>query len=139
MRTRRSATALAVAGASTTILAVSAAPAAAQTAAGVADNFYGSCDASVYVSDDLTGSPGKVEAWGGYTCPTSFDYVGQLRLTLRDGTATIGTDQKAVNGPTDHVDVTADNVSGVQNWHADLWIFRPGYDPTIVSTGEVRS
>ncbi|GGK90759.1 hypothetical protein [Mangrovihabitans endophyticus] len=139
LKTPVSAAVAAVAGVATTAVIASAQSAAAKTATGVAENFYAQCDASVYVSDDLIGSDGKIEAWGGYTCPSSFKYHGQLTLTLKDGTAIIGQQKKAVNDSTNHVDVTATNISGYQDWHADLQLFVPGSPQTIVSTGVVHS
>lgn len=140
MRAPRSVVAIAMASAVTTVVvASSAVPAFAGTAIGVADNFYGDCDASVYVSDEVVGSAGKVEAWGGYSCPSTFTYVGQLKIVLYKNGVSAGSSAKNVKGSTDSVSTTATNTSGVQSWRADLTIFRPGSDSVIVSTGVVRS
>jgi hypothetical protein len=114
-------------------------PATAATAMGVLDGFFGRCDASVYVSDSLIGSPGKIEAWGGYSCPQSFKFIGEVKLVLKNGNAVVQETQKAVNQATNDVNITVTNSPGVQNWHADMWIFRPGFDRWIISTGMVSS
>jgi hypothetical protein len=140
MKTRKIVAAVAVAACSAALVSATAVPAAAATASGVADNWIGQCDASVYVSDDLIGSAGKIEAWGGYVCPTGYHFIGQLRITLRKGKTTAKTYGKNVQGDSHHVDVTVPNAAGNQDWHADLWLFRPGMsDAIVVSTGVVRS
>ena len=139
MKTPKSVAALAVFGACATLLAATAGPASAKTSSGIWDDFFVQCDASVYVPDSLTGSPGKVEAWGGYSCPTSFKFIGEIKLQLKNGNTAVKTDQKNVNASTGDVNATVTNSSGTQNWHADLTIFRPGFDSWIVSTGIVAS
>lgn len=122
------------------MLLATAGPAAAATASGEQENFYNQCDALVYISDTLIGSPGKVEAWGGWSCPQSLKFVGTLKIELKNGNAVVKKDEKASRGDsTLDVNATTNNISGVQNWHADLKIFRPGYDTWIVSTGVIRS
>jgi hypothetical protein len=125
-------------GACAAVVAV-AAPASAATAIGTADNFFRQCDASVYVSDDLIGSAGKVEAWAGFSCPQTYPFVGQIRLVLKDGTRTVKSVGKNVNASTDSLSITVPNAAGAQNWHADLLIFSPSLAQVIVSTGVVRS
>ncbi len=139
MKMRKLVAAIAVTSASAALLVATATPAAAATAMGVADDWFQLCDASVTVTDDLIGSPGKIEAWGGYSCPTGFRFEGQMKITLKKGNTKAKEHAKNVKGSTDHVDVTVNNAAGLQDWHADLWLFRPGMDPVIVSTGEVRS
>jgi hypothetical protein len=139
MRLRRTSALLAIGGASATLLAMTATPASAATAVGIAEGFFRGCDASVYVSDDLIGSAGKVEAWGGFVCAPGRTFVGQMRITLKKGNTKAKEHAKNVNGSTDHVEVTVANSAGKQDWHADLWLFRPGFPATIVSTGVVRS
>jgi hypothetical protein len=122
------------------LVAATALPAHADTAIGVADDFFAQCDANVFVSDDLIGSDGKIEAWGGYSCPQSYKFTGQIKIILKDGSKRVGKPKaKGVNASTDFVGITVANKAGKQKWHADLWIFRPGFDATIVSTGVVQS
>lgn len=139
MRTTKSWATVAIAGATVTLMAVTAAPAAAATATGVADSFFNRCDASVFISDTLTGSDGKVEAWGGFSCPQSLKFIGQIKIELKNGTKTVAKKQIAVNASTDSVSATVVNSKGKQRWHADLKIFRPGFDTWIVSTGDIKS
>jgi hypothetical protein len=131
--------ALGVAATTAGLLLATTGPASAATAIGTADDFFQQCDASVYVTDSLIGSSGKIEAWGGFVCPQSFKFVGQVRIDLKNGTKVVKTDAKNVNASTDSVNATVTNSSGVQSWHADLKIFRPGFDTWIVSTGVVKS
>ena len=140
MRTPKYLSALGVAGITTSLLLATGGPANAATASGEQLNFFNQCDALVYISDTLIGSDGKVEAWGGWSCPTSFRFVGELSIELKNGNSVVKKTQKATRGAsTLDVSATTTNSSGKQNWHADLKIFRPGYDTWIVSTGVIKS
>jgi hypothetical protein len=139
LRTPRYLAGIGVVGVAATMLLATTGPAAAATASGIEDNFFNQCDASVYVSDSLIGSSGKIEAWGGYSCPTSFKFVGQIKIELKNGSKVVKVDQKNVNASTGDVNATVVNKAGRQRWHADLKIFRPGFDTWIVSTGDVNS
>jgi hypothetical protein len=140
LRTSKYMAVLGAAWATMSLLLATGGPAAAATAIGEQESFFNQCDALVFVSDTLIGSPGKIEAWGGWACPQSFKFVGELKIELKNGNALVKNDQKASRGlSTLDVNATTDNISGLQNWHADLKIFRPGYDTWIVSTGVIRS
>src|SRR5215218_2224026 len=77
--TRRIATPIAVAA---TAILMAASPASAATSSGVQDNFQFSCDASVYITDSLIGSPGRIEAWGGFSCPNPQQWGGVLEVEI---------------------------------------------------------
>jgi hypothetical protein len=132
---------LSAAALASAIIAVAGSPAYAETSSGHHDNFWYSCDASVYITDDLIGSPGKIEAWGGFACLRQY-WGGVMRLKIRKNGATVKEVVKNVPGGaamTDHIDATVANSSGRQNWSATLTMSRPGMDTLVISTGVIPS
>jgi hypothetical protein len=131
-------TALAVAGA---VVVGAAAPASAITSSGHHDNFFYSCDASVYISDTLIGSPGKIEAWGGFSCAGHY-WGGRMTLQIfKNGQQVKEVIKDVAKGAarTDHIDGWVANSSGSQRWSAKLWLFRPMSGTTLIATGEITS
>lgn len=116
-----------------------ASPASAHVATGYADSFYGQCDGNVTISDELIGSPGKIEAWGGFACPSKIPWAGQMTLQVFKNGVKVSEVKKSANGTTDHIDATLTNSAGTQRWRAQLTLFRPGFASTIISTGEIPS
>jgi hypothetical protein len=130
---------LTTAAAASAIIAGAAAPAHAETSIGVHDNFFFSCDASVYITDSLIGSPGKIEAWGGFVCDRQY-WGGVMRLQIRRNGSKVAEVTKNVPGGaamTGHIDATVTNISGRQNWQAVMWLSRPGSGTVVVSTGVI--
>ncbi|GIH07099.1 hypothetical protein Rhe02_51660 [Rhizocola hellebori] len=122
-------------------IAVVQAPAMAKTASGVDENFWAGCDASLYVSDSVIGSPGKIEAWGGWSCPSPAVWGGVLTIDLyRNGTKVASQaknyDKFAATG---HGEVTATNIAGSQNWYAKLWMSGAIYAEVRITTGTIAS
>lgn len=116
-----------------------ASPAQAQTSTGVKDDFYYSCDASVYITDDLIGSPGKIEAWGGFSCAQQY-WGGTMRVEIWRNNVKVAEASKGIaSAMTDHVDATTNNASGTQSWQAKLWLARPLSDSVLLTTGVIYS
>ena len=140
MKARNALRWLATAAASTALILSVASPAAAQTAIGLKDDFFFGCDASVYISDSLPGSPGKIEAWGGYSCPSPTKWAGSMRIKIYKGSRVVAEAAKGTGeASTDHVSVSASNASGTQEWRATLWLFRAGNPQTLIATGVISS
>jgi hypothetical protein len=128
-----------VAALTSAIIAGAASPAHAETSSGHHDNFWYSCDASVYITDDLIGSPGKIEAWGGFACNRQY-WGGVMRLRINKNGAKVKEVTKNVPGGaamSDHIDATVANSPGRQNWSATMWLSRPGMDTLVISTGVI--
>lgn len=138
MKSRRVWKAIGIAGASGALVLIVASPAAAHTSIGDKPNFFLECDASVYITNELVGSPGKIEAWGGFVCPSNLKWAGDLRLQILRNNAVVRNEQKhAPQSSSDHIDATYDNTVGTQNWQAKLWLNRPGFDSTLITTGVI--
>lgn len=140
MKTRRVWKAIAMTGAAGTLVLTVASPAAAYTSVGEKPNFFLECDASVYITDELVGSLGKIEARGGFVCPGDLKWAGDLRLRIyRNNTEVKSVQKHAPQSSSDHIDARYDNPVGTQNWQAKLWLNRPGFDSTLIVTGVIPS
>jgi hypothetical protein len=131
----------AAAVAAATGLAVSA-PAAAQaaTVSGEVHDFYYSCDATVILTDNLAGSPGRIEAWGGWSCPNPTQWGGNLQITLYRNGAKVATTSKNFGlSVSDSVGVSVPNPSGKQNWKATIRFSATLSGGATVNTGTLSS
>ncbi|MEU8409351.1 hypothetical protein AB0C19_24410 [Micromonospora sp. NPDC048842] len=116
-----------------------ASPASAKSSTGFADDFFPRCDANVTVADDLVGSVGKIDAYGGFFCETGREFSGTMTLQLFKNGAKVSEAKKGVNGNGDSLGITVSNPVNPQDWRAKLTIFRPGFSSTIIDTGTIRS
>ncbi|WP_144420344.1 hypothetical protein [Micromonospora haikouensis] len=132
---------LAATGTAAALVLFSSTPAMALSSTGFKDSFFNQCDANVTIDDALVGSPGKIEAWGGYVCPTGSTWAGTMTITIkRNGVAVKKTD-KAANGKesSDSVNAAVADDAGTQDWQATLTLFRPGFSQTLIATGVIPS
>ncbi|MED7931950.1 hypothetical protein SMD20_47550 [Nonomuraea sp. LP-02] len=112
----------------------------AQTSTGDLENWVGNCDAVVAISDDLIGSPGRIEAWGGYSCSNPQKWGGVLRIQIFKGSQKVA--DKVANWPlgtTGHVETSVANTSGTQAWYAKMIISSTMSQGGTVRTGTIYS
>ncbi|MER7894564.1 hypothetical protein ABTX15_32845 [Micromonospora sp. NPDC094482] len=141
MATRTASRMLLCTAVSTALILVASSPALALHSIGFKDNFFNSCDANVTIDDALIGSPGKIESWGGYRCPTGSTWAGEMTIKITRNGVKVKEVQKSINGSvsSDSVNATVADDAGTQNWQATLTLFRPGFASTIISTGVIPS
>ena len=139
MRRKYIATALFGCAAAVGVIAT-ATPAYALDAGAYRDNFNGrSCDALVYVSD--TTSSGKVEAFGGFSCPSNVKLIGHLTVVLyRNGTQVCSSGHGYNLVTTDSEQCAITDNSGNQRWKARLRITTPDTTGGVnIVTGEIST
>jgi hypothetical protein len=106
-------------------------PAAATAASkgNARDNFWRSCDAMVFIQDDLTGAS-NIDAYGGFSCTSADKVVGVVRVELLKNGRMVALDSRPTpaNGTTTlDAGATVSDPGGNQNWSARLRITGAGF------------
>jgi hypothetical protein len=117
---------------------VAATPAQATDIGAYRDDYNPSgCDAMLYASD--TTSSGKVEAFGGFNCPTSAKMTGSVTVKLFKNGSAVCTKSVSYNlVSTAHAECAVTDPSGNQNWKSWIQIL-DAYGLRSFYTGEMKS
>jgi hypothetical protein len=138
---RRTLTVTAVIGCASIVgILATATPALAADKGAYRDNFNGrGCDAQVYVSDTTTS--GKVEAFGGFSCPSSVQLIGNVTAILyRNGKEVCSKGRHFSLASTSHAECAVTDSSGSQKWKAKLRVATPGTSGSVtITTGEITT
>ncbi|WP_148427326.1 hypothetical protein [Micromonospora sp. AP08] len=102
------------------------------------DNFYGTCDAQVHVSDTTTA--GRVEVFGGWGCQVDKYFTGTLVCVLYlNGAekARVATDLKTSS--TEFCAVTYPDYSSTDTFYGKLIVKGAGSTNFTLTTGSIRT
>lgn len=138
---RKALTSTAVLGSAAVIgMLVAATPAHAADTGAYRDNFNGrGCDAQVYVSDTTTS--GKVEAFGGFACPSRVKLIGHINVFLFKNGKQVCKNGHGYNlESTAHAQCAVTDSSGSQKWKARIQLVTPDSSGGVsLTTGEIST